>query len=66
MLDDIKIENQNDEKVNNLYIQKELLENQISEQLNHMHTIKNNLKSNMTLEPNSIYDKYKSKSFQNY
>ena len=47
-------------------MQKELLENQISEQLNHMHTIKNNLKSNMTLEANSIYDKYKSKSFQNY
>jgi hypothetical protein len=66
MLDDLKIENQHDEKVNNLYMQKEILENQISEQLNQMNTMKDNLKSNMALAPTSVYEKYKGKTFQNY
>ncbi len=63
MLDDIKIQNHNDDKVNNLYMQKELLENQISEQLNHMNTMKLNLKSGLDVD--SIYEKSKAKTFQN-
>ena len=43
LLDEIKVESQNDERVNNLVYQKEQLENQIHEQINHMTQFKNNL-----------------------